>query len=228
MMNAMPALQRLVRRYSFRALLTLAMAALALTAGCQAPAAPEGPTRMFVQVESEDDEARLWDAALDALQDQMFELDRVDRLEGVITTQPETAGSWFEFWRPQSAEPYHWWENNLHTIQETARVRLARGEEVDTWELDVEVKREKYHLEERQIDNAAAALRLYSPSVPTTSGRMAPIAATSYTTDVGRDVDLENKLLNAILLNYQQITPPELADDQPSAEATDDEAQSGG
>lgn len=191
---------------------------ITIAAGCQAPQAPEGPTRMLVQLESDDDEARLWTAATNTLQDHYFELDRVDRLEGIITTESETAGNWFEFWRPQTSEPYHWWENNLHTIQRLARVRLECLDDRDTCEIDVEVQRRRYHLEERQIDNAAAALRLYSSDIPTTTGRIAPVRETAYTTDIGRDLDMENKLLNAILLNFQKITPAEFATDQPSAE----------
>ncbi len=180
-------------------------------AGCQAPDAPEGPARMTVQMASEDDRSRLWKAATDILEEHYFELDRVDRLEGIITTRPETAGNWFELWRPQSPEPYHWWENNIHTMQRTATVRIVPQNTPDAVDLEVEVRRHKYHLEERAIDNAAAALRLYSSDVPTTTGQMASLARTSYTTDAGRAPRYELDLLNAILLRYQQIDPAEFA-----------------
>jgi len=173
-----------------------------LAAGCQAPPQPSGPTVERVSLSTPTDRDQLWEVVCQTLRDHAFRLDRQDKVNGVVTTLPETTTQLFESWRPQPRPAYYWWEANLHTIQRQATVQLLPGQQVDETQLDVKIERLRYRLEERQIDNAAGAMRIFSAEAPTVSGRRAKPGKTGYWVPIGRDEQMEQKLLAAILRNY--------------------------
>ena len=173
--------------------------------GCQEPLQPTTPTVTRVTVDPPERYDVLWETVGDVLREHFFQLDRRDRQAGIITTSPETTANGFEFWRPQPKDPYYWWEANLHTIQRQVTVKLSPAEGVNAYDVDVQVDRLHHRLEERQITNAAAALRLYSGDAPTfgdpsdkplESGRWIPI---------GRDQPMEQQLLATILDRFGAI-----------------------
>jgi hypothetical protein len=102
----------------------------------------------------------------DTLRAQYFRLDRQDRLEGIITTHPETSAQFFELWRPQPETVATWAGANLQTIQRAAKITIKPAGEAGAYELAVQVDDARYSLPERQIDNSAGALRLYSADAP--------------------------------------------------------------
>lgn len=181
-----------------------------LSLGCQAPAQPTGPTLLDVTAATPEDYEYLFTTAEDTLRDHYLRPDRRDRLEGVITTHRDTTANWFEFWRPQPRNPYYWAEANTQTIQRQATVHIRPADEEGLYELDVQVDRYRYRLKERQVDNAALALRMFSSDAPTfvdrargDTGRGSPkLAETSYWVHLGRDEFLERKLATAILRRY--------------------------
>jgi hypothetical protein len=179
-----------------------------LAAGCQAPSQPSGPTVERVSLPAPADRDQLWESACRTLRDYSFRLDRQDKVNGVLTTLPETTAQGFEFWRPQPRPAYYWWEANLHTIQRQATVQLLSGEQADETQLDVKIERLRYRLEERQIDNAAGAMRIFSADAPTVSGRQAKPSKTGYWVPLGRDEPMEQNLLAAILHNFAKRTGP--------------------
>lgn len=167
--------------------------------GCTAPPAAEGPTLDRIAAPTEDAYALLWNSTCDTLRNHFMALDRQDRANGVITTHPETTSQAWELWRPQPVDPYYWAEANFQTIQRQVRVDLRPvPETAGEYELQVRVERFRYCLEERQIDNAAAALRLFSSAAPTSSGRMRKLKDSSYWLPLGRDAGLEERLLAEI------------------------------
>ncbi|GMV98817.1 MAG: hypothetical protein HRF43_12915 [Phycisphaerae bacterium] len=176
---------------------------LLASAGCSAPAEPSERTVARVTADSPERFERLWETAGDALRGYYFRLDRQDRLEGVITTYPETSAHFFEFWRPQPEPAYAWAESNLHTIQRQATITLKPAA-AGAYDLDVRVERMRYNLEERQIDNSAGALRMFSAEAPTMSGRMDSPSATGTWIPLGRDKLMEERLLNLILRRYDR------------------------
>lgn len=186
----------------------LPLVAILAVTGCQAPAQPEGPAIAYVRADEPHDRDLLFEAAGDALRKYNFELDRQDRLAGVITTFPDTSASWFEFWRTQPTPAYYWAESNFQTIQRQATVTLRPTDKNDLLELDVQVDRYRYGLEERQIDNSAAAMRLFSSAAPTVSGQMERAEDSGYRILLGRDAEFERKLINAIVAKYETLEPP--------------------
>ncbi len=193
------------------------LGALALAApGCTAPAQPTEPTMVRVAVEAPVEYERLWEAAGDVLRDYCFQLDRVDRGNGIITTMPETSSGWLELWRPQPQPAYYWWEANLHTVQRKATVSISPAEPPGAYDLCVQVDRYRFSLQERQIDNPAGALRLYSNAAPTTSGRLARVAESSHWVPLGRDGDMEQRLLAAIMKRSGLLPSAAAAGDDPT------------
>lgn len=187
-------------------LLAVLLPALALSlAGCQAPPQPAGPTLGSVPAQAPQEVNRLWVSAEDTLRAFNFEIDRLDRAQGILVTVPETAANFFELWRVQPTPAYYWWEANLQTIQSQAQVFVRPSPPSGTCELEVKVDRYRYSLEERQVDNAAAAMRLYSGAAPTTSGQMLTPAESSYWIHLGRDGGLEQTILDAIVKRYEQL-----------------------
>lgn len=178
-----------------------ALVTACLLAGCQAPMPPTAPTSMRVIVQSPDEFEELWQATGDALRRYYLEPDRQDRTEGVITTLPETTGVWFEPWRPQPRPAYAWWEANLHTVRRQALVTVAPVDEPE-YELTVTVNRYKHSLPERQVDNPAGVLRLYSEAAPTATGEMELPRETERWIPLGRDGWMEQAILAEILSRY--------------------------
>lgn len=191
-----------MRRMAFLAYALSGVALLSLAIGCQAPAQPSGPTVDRLTAAGPDEFDLLWEAVGDTLREMDFRLDRQDRANGMITTFPETTAQALELWRPQPRPAYYWAEANLHTIQRKVTVKItstASGE----YDLDVTVERFRYRLEERQIDNSAAALRLYSSDAPTVSGRSPKLAESTYWIPLGRDGFMEERVLADILKRYR-------------------------
>jgi hypothetical protein len=179
----------------------LVLLALLFCNGCSRPADPCGPTLSRVEASTPEAYRELWDAAASTLRHQFFRLDRQDRTEGILTTVPETSASAFELWRPQPEPAYYWLESNLSTIQRQATVRFRPAED-GGYEVEVEVQRLRYILPERQVDNSAAALRLYSSLAPTESGQIERASETARWLPLGRDEPYEQRLLARILKRY--------------------------
>jgi hypothetical protein len=186
-------------------LFAVLLPAMALAiAGCQAPPQPVGPTLGSVPVQTPEQVNRLWDSAEDTLRAYNYEIDRLDRAQGILATYPVTAANFFELWRVQPTPAYYWWEANIQTIQSQAQVFVRPSPSPGSYELEVKVDRYRYSLEERQVDNAAAAMRLYSGATPTTSGQMLTPAESSYWIHLGRDGGMEQTILDAIVKRYEQ------------------------
>lgn len=200
------------------ALIAVVLVPLAATlAGCEAPPAPDGPTVARVTAETPAESDLLWQAIDDTLRDRLFDLDRVDRQAGIITTEPQTSASWFEFWRPQPAPGFYAAEANTHTIQRRAAVRVALAGEPAGYDLSVEVERFRQRFEERQADHSAAAMRVFSGMAPLTTGEYLRPGATTSWTPLGRDAAAEQDLLAAILRRYGQTTVEDTAPENVAA-----------
>lgn len=182
-----------------------AVLSCAILAGCARPPEPVTPTIARVELQTPEAYGDLWEAAAESLRHNYFRLDRQDRTEGVLTTVPETSANWFEVWRPQPKPGYYWWESNIATVQRTATIHFrAASSQPGDYELDVEVQRQRFNLVERQVDNSAAALRLYSNAAPTTEGHQERPSQTVRWIPLGRDQVLEERLLAEIMDRYSQ------------------------
>jgi hypothetical protein len=182
--------------------------------GCQEPLQPTQPTVARVTVDPPERYGELWETVGDVLREHFFQLDRRDRQAGLITTFPETTANGFELWRPQPNDPYYWWEANVHTVQRQVTVKLSSTGEASYYDLDVLVERLRHRVEERQITNSAAALRLYSGDTPTFGGEPDGPSETSRWIPIGRDGPMEQRLLTTILDRFGADIPE---NDEPEA-----------
>lgn len=204
------------------ALMGVAAVGIGLVAGCHAPAAPTTPTVARVTAGDPEQIDCLWQAGDKALRRYNLQPDRQDRTEGIIVTRPETSAAWFEFWRAQPEPAYAWWESNINTIrrQATLTIQPVAGPE---YEVTVQVDRYRYSLSERQIDNPAAALRLFGGLAPgIESGRLETQAESGRWLPLGRDACMEQAILSNILKRYgcgEVVAPSEPAATQPTASA---------
>jgi len=199
-----------------RTLLVLAVVSIGLpAAGCHKPASPGTPTVARVTAQTPDDYQELFQAVADTLRRYYLPPDRQDRGRGVITTHPVTSAHWFEWWRPQPQPAYLWSEANLHNIRRQATVHIHPTDEQGTCELDVQIDRYRQSLEERQIDNPAAVLRLYSSAAPTVSGQSLKPDESADWIHLGRDQRMERAVLAAILRRYGTTTVADTWPDQP-------------
>ena len=211
--------------------MVLTLGGAALLAGCRAPVEPTAPSLARETVADPDQFETLWQATDKTLRRYALEPDRQDRTEGVIVTRPETSAAWFEFWRPQptpafaassnrrTAAVYAWWEANLQTIRRQAKV-IIQPTTAPEYQIAVEVERYRYSLGERQIDNPAAAMRLFGNLAPTeVTGRRQRQAESSRWLPLGRDGELEQAILTDILKRYgagEFVNPPESPASQPA------------
>lgn len=183
---------------------------------CQAPPLANGPTETRVFLPDPD---AFHDQALTYLRQRDFQPEYVNRAEGVILTQPCTGQQWFECWRQDAIGAYQLLESSLQTVRRSVIVRLEpldEGDAPENYRLSVEVRKERYSVPERQVTTASGALALYSERVPTTEGLLVSKAESAHWVPLGRDVLLEERLLNRLAL----LAPPAPASlEEPQAEA---------
>lgn len=207
----------------FRTTSALLLAVLAASVcGCEAPAPATTPTLAGLRISDRD-------AFFDSTQTLLRELDlppaRVDRETGVLATTPTTSGQWFEFWRADSRGGYQVLENSLHTIRRTVTVALARPEGGkaggDEYQLSVEVQKERYSAPERQVTTASGALAIYNERLPTEEGLRGAASRGAHWVPLGRDVRLEEYLLDRIIERAARApaTQPSAAQNGPELRA---------
>ncbi len=166
--------------------------------GCHRPAAPQSPTQGAVLVANDDDFRELWEACQAVLRRHHFEIDRKDLRAGLITTFPQTSQHFLEFWRHDVDTPYDLAESSMRTVRRSVTIQISKPQEEGEYVVEVTVNKERLHAVERQINNAAAALRVFSADLPTTAGRNFDPATDKTWTSEGRDAAMEHRLLDLI------------------------------
>lgn len=175
---------------------TIAAIAFVALAGCTAPGRT-GPVAMqtFDDTSPEQRDG-LWEAAQEVLREHHFQLDRVDRRAGHITTQPMTSQHFFEFWRKDVATPYDFAEASMRTVRRSVDVAVAG--EGDEATIAVTVKREFIATPERQFNSTIVALRMFGNDLPRADTGERITEADTYWIDAGRDPAMERYLLDRI------------------------------
>ncbi len=166
--------------------------------GCHRPAAPQGPTQATLLAASDDDFRGLWEACQGVLRRHRFEIDRKDLRAGLITTFPQTSQHFLEFWRHDVDTPFDLAESSVSTVRRSVTVQISKPQADGEYVVDVTVNKERLHAVERQINNTAAALRVFSADLPTTAGRKFDPATDMTWAPTGRDAAMEQRLLDLI------------------------------
>lgn len=191
---------RAIRRTPARSAGRVTAIAMILAGGCQQPIQPDGPTQSIVRAASDEEFRALWETCQTVLRRHRFEIDRKDLRAGVITTFPQTSQHFLEFWRHDVDTPYDLAESTMRTVRRSVIIQISRPKDNSEHVVDVAVNKERLHATERQINNAAAALRVFSADLPTVAGQKFQPARDQYWTPAGRDAAMEKRLIDMIRL----------------------------
>ncbi len=86
------------------------------------PASP--PVGNPIVVRANDGEF-VWERTVDVVHEYLFEIERENRLDGVIETRYLTGASYLEPWHPDSVGPANRWESTLQSIRRKAFVSVT-------------------------------------------------------------------------------------------------------
>lgn len=171
-----------------------------LIANCAAPRpASYVSTRLVDPLLVADGGDRIWSAAQDVLRASRFRLDRVDRLEGVITTWPNTSQHYFELWRSDVKTGWDFWEATLNLIRRRAEIRLNSSDSGEGVSLMVRVYKQRLSSPDRQFNSSGAAYQFFGDNLPSTTGKAIRPEVDDRWIDLRRDHALEDALLKSIL-----------------------------
>ncbi len=186
----------MLRNLSVFLLLISALAAL----GCSSPRRGEyQSTRCVSVVETSEQADQLWEAVQETLRRGRFQLDRVDRRAGVITTMPESSQHFSEFWRHDVDTPRDAWEATLNPMRRWVEVSLTREGEGPWTQLAVVVHKERLSSPDRQFNSTGAAYEYFGETLPSTTGLLKVTTKDDRWLDCGRDPAMEDYLLREIL-----------------------------
>ena len=141
----------------------------------------------------------LWEVSQDVLRENRFLLDDVDRRQGRILTRPETSQQFFEFWRHDVDTSSDACEASLRTVRRRAAVNIDFDKETGDAHLTITVQRERFATPERQFNNSITAFRAFGTKLPGVRTGRSITAADTYWINDGRDLAMEQHLLEMIV-----------------------------
>lgn len=172
---------------------------LLAAAGCLGPQRGDYRSTLPVSIAARSEAAdRLWTTIQTTLRHHRFQLDRVDRGAGVVTTMYETSQDLFEFWRHDVDTREDLWESTLNPIRRRVEVRLDR--DVAGWSrVSVAVYKQRFSSPDRQFNSTGAVYQYFGDRLPSTTGQLRVTEKDETWYDVGRDPAMEDYFLRRIL-----------------------------
>lgn len=141
---------------------------------------------------------QLWSAVNETLRRHRFQLDRVDRRSGVITTIPMTSGHIMEFWRHDVDTWHDLWESTLNPLRRKVDIKFERDENGNWSTVAIVVHKERLSSPDRQFNSTGAAYQYFGNSLPSTTGQINLSNEDDRWIDEGTDPAMENYLLRKI------------------------------
>jgi len=185
---------------SQRILVWLLITAVCGSGGCASPRRGEYQSTLHVSIAEPSDQAdQLWEAVQETLRRGRFQIDRVDRAAGIVTTLPEASQHFFEFWRHDVDTQRDAWEATLNPMRRRVEVSLTREGDGPWTQLAVVVHKERLTSHDRQFNSSGAAYQYFGESLPSTTGKSQVGAKDDRWLDCGRDSAMEDYLLREIL-----------------------------
>ncbi|MFQ5461285.1 MAG: hypothetical protein ACE5E5_01525 [Phycisphaerae bacterium] len=185
---------------SIRLTCLVLVAAAVVSSGCMAPRRSQYDTSLALSAPKQSPEANhYWSTAQRVLRRNRLALDRVDRRAGKITTLPVISQNIFEFWRHDVDTREDLWEATINPIRRWAEVRIAQDADGNWQRLTMIVHKERLSSPDRQFNSTAAAYRLFSATLPTTSGQTRTPSGDERWLDMGVDEAMAAYLLEQIV-----------------------------
>lgn len=198
----------------------LALCCLLLSVGCHhfGLGRPGPPRPITVPVSNpahvgQVDPTFLWQQVVDAVDDyfriaseQTVRREPNNWLEGRIRSYPEVSGTTFEPWRRDTTRGFERLQSTFETIRRTATVRVIP--EATGYMLEVGVLKEQEDVDQSQFATAGATAQRHDGTIIRNDSqvRQAPITLGWY--EIGRDRELEQRIMENILGRITDVEPP--------------------
>jgi hypothetical protein len=172
------------------------MVSALLLGGCAAKPVREDVSAPIV---ASNDFEKLWAVSADVAEELKFDLDRQDRRNGIITTEPMISSQFFEPWRQELSTSYDVAESSLATVRRTLKINIERLPS-GTFRATPTVVIERQSLAEKRITNAAAYRGIYGRdrSFGTRERDRGVELPRNYWYEIGRDTQLETYVAKRI------------------------------
>ena len=155
----------------------------------------------------------LWRMIVDTVDDhfridseQPVRRDNMNWLEGRLTTFPEVSGTSFEPWRGDAARGFERLQSTFQTVRRTATVRVVN--EPTGYQISVEVIKEQEDVDQSQFAAAGAASQRHDGSIIRNENQIRQLPITLGWFEIGRDLDLERRIMEGILGRISDVEPP--------------------
>lgn len=155
----------------------------------------------------------LWRQIVDSVDDhfrieseQPVRRDDVQWLEGRLTTYPEVSGTILEPWRRDTARGFERLQSTFQTVRRTALVRVIP--EPTGYQIRVEVKKEQEDVDQSQFAAAGAAAQRHDGTIVRNENQIRQFPVTLGWIEIGRDRDLERRIMENILGRITNVAPP--------------------
>lgn len=208
--------------FQIRALALASFGVLVVLLGCQPFRAhnfrflPPPPVEVPVSNPShvsEMDPDFLWRMIVDAVDDN-FRIDLEDPVrrdsefwcEGRLRTYPEVSGTAFEPWRTDSTRGFEKLQSTFQTIRRIVEVRVAN--EPTGYQIEVIVVKEKEDVDQSQFASAGSSAQRHDGSIVRNQNQIRQSGVTLGWYEIGRDRELERRLMAGILGRITNVAPP--------------------
>lgn len=206
----------------WRALALTCVSVLSILLGCQPfrshnfrflpPPSVEVPVSNPSHV-SEMDPDFLWRMIVDAVDDD-FRIELEDPVrrgsefwcEGRLRTYPEVSRTIFEPWRTDASRGFETIQSTFQTIRRIVEIRV--GNEPTGYQIEVIVVKEKEDVDQSQFASAGSSAQRHDGSIVRNQNQLRQSGVTLGWYEIGRDRELERKLMASILGRITDVTPP--------------------
>lgn len=155
----------------------------------------------------------LWLQVVDSVDDyfrvqneQWVRRDQQQWLEGKLTTYPEVSGTSLEPWRKESTRGFERLQSTFQTIRRTANVRVVPEE--SGYLIEIEVLKEQEDVDQAQASTAGSSARRHDGTIVRNENQQRQLPVTLGWFEIGRDRELERRILSEILGRLSNVEPP--------------------
>lgn len=155
----------------------------------------------------------LWRMIVDSVDDyfridleQPVRRDNLNWLEGRLKTFPETSGTSFEPWRREAAPGFERLQSTFQTVRRTATVRVIP--ETTGYQIAIEVMKEQEDVDQSQFAASGAASQRHDGTIVRQQNQVRQLPVTLGWYEIGRDRDLERRIMEGILGRITNVEPP--------------------
>lgn len=155
----------------------------------------------------------LWFQIVDTIDDhfkirseQWVRRDNVQWLEGRLTSYPKVSGTIFEPWKGDSTRGFERLQSTIQTIRRTATVRVTPDE--TGYIIEVNVLKEQEDVDQSQASTAGSSTQRHDGTLVRTDSQQRDLPVTLGWYEIGRDTELERKIMQGILGRISNVEPP--------------------